>query len=73
MEILKAMLAESNVKIDDTQERMDADREERKQKIRAGQEHIKEIMETPFASLANKLDAWRKEMQVDRELARPRI
>jgi hypothetical protein len=36
-----------------------------KQEIRAGQEHIREIMETQFASLAAKLDGWRKEMQAD--------
>jgi hypothetical protein len=46
MEFLKVMLAERNAKMDATQEKMDTDREERKQKIRAGQEHIKEIMET---------------------------
>jgi hypothetical protein len=38
-----------------------------KQEIRASQEHIKEIMETRFGSLAAKLDAWRKELQADRE------
>jgi cell division protein FtsX len=78
MEFLKAMLAEMNA----TQETMErqisslvsimeaarkTDRDEIKQEIRAGQEHIKEIMETQFASLAAKLDGWRKEMQADRE------
>jgi hypothetical protein len=29
-----------------------------KQEIRAGQEHIKEITEITFGSLAAKLDAW---------------
>jgi hypothetical protein len=29
-----------------------------KQEIRAGQEHIKEIMETQFASVATKFDGW---------------
>jgi DNA relaxase NicK len=35
-------------------------RDEIKQEIRAGQEHIKEIMETQFGSLADKLDGWQK-------------
>jgi high-affinity K+ transport system ATPase subunit B len=43
------------------------DRDEMKHEIRASQEHIKEIMERQFASLAAKLDGWRKEMQDDRE------
>jgi Fe2+ transport system protein B len=34
------------------------DRDEMKQEIRAGQEHIKEIMEMQFGSLATKLDGW---------------
>jgi hypothetical protein len=42
------------------------DRDETQQEIRTGQEHIKEIMGTQFASLAVKLDGWRKEMQADR-------
>jgi hypothetical protein len=77
MEFLKAMLAEMNAKLDATQEMMErqigslvsimwatrkTDRDEMKQEIRAGQEHIKEIMETQFASLATKLDGWRNEM-----------
>jgi hypothetical protein len=36
------------------------DGEEAKQEVRAGQEHIKEIMETQFGSPAAKLDACRK-------------
>jgi hypothetical protein len=42
-----------------------------KHERRASQEHIKEIMETEFASLAAKLDGWRKEMQDDREVSKP--
>jgi hypothetical protein len=36
-------------------------------KIKAGQEHVKEIMETEFCSLVAKVDGWRKQMHVDRE------
>jgi hypothetical protein len=43
-----------------------ANRDKMKQEIRAGQ-NIKEIMETLFASLAAKLDGWRKGMQADQE------
>jgi hypothetical protein len=48
---------------------MEADRktnrDEMKQEIRDSQEHVEEIMKTQFGSLVAKLDAWRKEMQVD--------
>jgi hypothetical protein len=46
------------------------DRDEMKQEIRAGQEHIKETMEMQFGSLAAKLDGWRKQIQVDREASK---
>jgi hypothetical protein len=36
----------------------ETDRDEVKQEIRAGQEHIKGIMETQFAFLATKLAGW---------------
>jgi hypothetical protein len=53
---------------------MEADRKtnksKMKQEIRVGQEHIKEIMETQFASLATKLDGWRKETLADREASK---
>jgi hypothetical protein len=42
-------------------------RDEIKQGIRAGQEHVKEIMEIQSGSLAAKLDGCRKLMQADRE------
>jgi hypothetical protein len=41
------------------------DTDEMKQEIRTGQEHIREIIETQFCSLAGKLDGWRKQMQAD--------
>jgi hypothetical protein len=43
------------------------DRDKMKKEIRVIQEHTKEIMETRFASLAAKLDGWRKETQGDQE------
>jgi hypothetical protein len=46
------------------------DRDEIKQEIRVGQEHIKEIMETQFRSVAAKLDGCRKQMQADREASK---
>jgi hypothetical protein len=41
-----------------------------KQEMRAGQEHIKEIMETQFGSLASKLDGRQEEMQDDAEASK---
>jgi hypothetical protein len=41
-----------------------------KREIRASKEHIKEIMESQFASPAAKLDGWRKEIQADREASK---
>jgi hypothetical protein len=85
MEFLRATLAEMNVKLDATQEAMErqigslvsimeaarkTDRYEMKQEIRACEEHIKEIMETQFASLAIELDGWQNEMQADQEASK---
>jgi hypothetical protein len=85
MEFLKAMLAEMNAKMGITQETTKrqigslvsitettrkTDRDEIKHEIRADQEHIKETMETQFASLAAKLDRWRKEMPADQEASK---
>jgi Fe2+ transport system protein B len=46
------------------------DRDEMKQEISAHQEHIKGMMETQFASLATKLDSWRKDMQANQEASK---
>jgi hypothetical protein len=48
--------------------RQKTDRCKMKQEIRAGQKHIK----TQFASLAAKLDGWRKEMQADQDESKTR-
>jgi hypothetical protein len=88
MEFLKAMLTEMNTKMDATQETLDrqigslvsimeaarkTDGDKMKQEIRAGQEHIKEIMETQFASLATKVDGGEKRCRSTEKRARPQI
>jgi hypothetical protein len=41
-----------------------------KQEVRAGQGHMKEIMETQFSSLAVKLVGWQKPMQTNQEVTK---
>jgi hypothetical protein len=45
-------------------------RDNMKREIRASKEHIKEMMETQFASLAAKLDGLWKEIQADQEASK---
>jgi hypothetical protein len=47
----KANLEEMLAKMDTIKEKIDSDREERKQEIRSGQEHLKEEMKAQMAFL----------------------
>jgi hypothetical protein len=68
---IKEYIQEMTARTEINQTKLEADREfdqgDVKPEIRSDQEHIKEIMETQFASLAAKLDGWREEMQDDQD------